>query len=158
VEGNSDQSMMANPTFTTSLTIPHRQREPHSPVYHEVAPSGVGIMYRVLNTTGIFMELAEHNFNSVDFRLKITVLDSFPMNKGSVMVHFKQGKPGVILNGQYDAEVALDVADLSSLLMGSIDFNSLLAYGRAELSQGQWVETIDTLFRVKQPPRCLTSF
>lgn len=149
-----------DPSFHHLFNDPRNGSENlHPPVYHEVAQSGVGIMYRVLNTTGIFMELAEHNFNGLDCRLKITVRDNFfPVNRGSVVVHFKQGKPSVILNGQYDAEIALDVADFSSLIMGSIDFNSLLVYGRADLSQAQWAETIDTLFRVKQPPRCLTSF
>lgn len=92
----------------------------------ETNVQGVGIMYRVIDTRGIWDELAGHSFNGVSLRVKLTVRDSFvPENDGSVVVHFKDGKPEVVDGGGYDVEVKLDVAWFSSLIMGVVDLRSL---------------------------------
>jgi predicted acetyltransferase len=128
-------------------------------VYHESNTQGVGIMYRVIDTPGVFRLLRNHDFGGQDCALKLTVRDSFfPENDGSTIVHFRQGRPSVQPSGEHDVEVGLDVAEFSSLLMGSVRFSSLYRYGLAEISNDRAVDQIDRLFAVAAKPICTTPF
>jgi predicted acetyltransferase len=128
-------------------------------VYHESNTQGVGIMYRVLDTPGIFTLLRDHNFGIEDCTLKLMVRDSFfPENDGSTILQFRQGRPSVQTGGEYDIEIALDVAEFSSLLMGAVRFTSLYNYGLVEISDQSEVDTIDRLFRTERKPICTTPF
>jgi predicted acetyltransferase len=128
-------------------------------IYHESNTQGVGIMYRVLDTPGIFSLLRNHNFGIEDCTLKLTVHDSFfSANDGSTILQFREGRPSVQIGGDYDIEIALDVAEFSSLLMGAVRFTSLNNYGLAEISDQSEVDTIDRLFRTERKPVCTTPF
>ena len=56
------------------------------------------------------------------------------------------------------AEVHLGIADLSSLLMGTVAFNSLYNYGRARVSDPAYVDILTRAFAVQQEPVCMTPF
>jgi predicted acetyltransferase len=128
-------------------------------VYHESNTQGVGIMYRVIDTAGLFEQLRDHDFGGQDYKLKLTVRDSFfSENDGSVVVHFTRGRPAVQKHGDYDVEVGLDVADFSSLIMGAVRFSSLYDYSLAEISDLSAIDTIDRLFRTERKPICTTPF
>lgn len=125
----------------------------------ETNVQGVGIMYRVIDTRGIWDELTGYSFNDVSLRVRFTVRDSFvPENDGSVVVHFVDGKPGVVDEGSYDVEVTLDVAWFSSLIMGVVDFRKLWMMGLAEVSDEGYVYTLDTLFRAQRRPETIEEF
>lgn len=129
------------------------------PVYHESNVQGVGLMYRVLDVPGLFADLAEHDFNGGTCRLKLTVGDSFfPQNEGSTVLHFEDGRVTLPVDGDYDVEVSLGVAELSSLLVGVVDFERLHSYGVAEISHGEWLDEVNRLFAVEHKPVCLTAF
>jgi predicted acetyltransferase len=128
-------------------------------VAHETSTQGIGIMYRVIDTPGLFRLLGEHNFGGQSCRLKLDIHDSFfPENEGSTIVHFRQGRPEVVEGGDYDLAVELDVADFSSLIMGSVRFRSLVQYGLATISDSSMVDAIDRLFRTERKPMCTTPF
>jgi predicted acetyltransferase len=128
-------------------------------VYHETNTQGVGIMYRVIDTDGLFRLLQGHTFGEQECRLKLTIRDSFyPTNDGSTIVHFTAGRPTVKHDAGYDVEVSMDVADFSSLIMGSVRFRSLYDYGLAEISDQRAVAAIDRLFRTEAKPVCTTPF
>jgi len=128
-------------------------------IYHESNTQGVGIMYRVLDTPGIFMLLRDHKFGVEDCTIKLTIRDSFlPENDGSTILQFREGRPSVQTGGEYDIEIALDVAEFSSLLMGAVRFTSLYNYGLVEISDQSEVDTIDRLFRTERKPICTTPF
>jgi len=128
-------------------------------VSHETSTQGVGIMYRVIDMPGLFRLLAGHDFGGQSCRLKLTVRDSFfPENSGSSTVCFSRGRPEIVDGGQHDVEVGLDVADFSSLIMGSARFRSLYNYGLADISEPSAVDTIDRLFRTEAKPVCTTPF
>jgi predicted acetyltransferase len=129
-------------------------------VYHESSAQGVGIMYRVLDTAGLFGRLRDHDFGGQNCRLKLAIHDSFfPENDGDTVIHFTRGRPSVRdIDDAYDVEVGLDVADFSSLVMGTVRFRSLYDYGLAEISDASAIATIDCLFRVEQKPICTTPF
>ncbi|MFP4343433.1 MAG: enhanced intracellular survival protein Eis [Anaerolineales bacterium] len=128
-------------------------------VYHESNVQGVGLMYRIIDVPGIFDDLRDHDFNGQSCRLKLTVSDSFlPGNAGSTLLHFEAGRVTLPGSGEHEVELALNVAELSSLLMGVVDLRSLHTYGLAELSEAAYLETLNRLFAVEQKPVCLTAF
>jgi predicted acetyltransferase len=125
----------------------------------ETNVQGIGIMYRVIDTRGIWDELAGHIFNGVSLKTKLTVDDSFlPENDGAVVVHFTDGKPVVVEGGGYDVEITLDVAWFSSLIMGVVDFRNLWMMGLAEVSDEGYVDTLDTLFHAQRRPVTIEEF
>jgi predicted acetyltransferase len=129
------------------------------PVCHESNTQGVGLMYRVVDVPGIFAALAEHDFGGQTLRLQLTIRDSFyPENDGAVVVHFNAGHPLVVGDSDSDAQVGLDVADFSSLLMGCVSFKSLYRYGRVTLSDTSYLDTLHRMFLAEEKPICMTVF
>ncbi len=130
------------------------------PVYHETNMSGVGIMYRVLNCRRLFEVMNTRNFGGQTLRLKLTIRDSFlPHNQGTLVIHFDNG--AVEMKGQrakYDVELAMDVAELSSLIMGVLPLKSLWTYGQAEISDPKYIDTLNRLFTTDHKPVCTTPF
>lgn len=129
------------------------------PVFHESNAQGVGIMYRVINTPRLFKVLAGHNFGGQSCRLKLSLVDSFfPENGDSTIIHFVAGRAELALNDDYDVEVALDVAEFSSLITGVVSFRQLVNYGLAYISDDAYLETVHALFYTEQKPWCMTPF
>ncbi len=128
-------------------------------VYHESNLQGVGLMYRVTDTRVLFEALRDHNFNNQSCKLKLNIRDSFiKENDGSVIVHFIGGKAVLSEVSEYEAEVDLDIADFSSLIMGAVGFKALLKYGIAKLSDSKYAEIVDRIFEMPEKPICLTLF
>jgi predicted acetyltransferase len=126
---------------------------------HQTNTQGVGIMYRVIDTKGVFKILKNHNFGSQDCRLSLSIRDSFTIdNESKLVVHFKGGKAFVNRDAEVDVEVTIDIADFSSLLMGSVDYRSLFEYGLSDISDEHYVNTVAEIFRVEQKPICHTIF
>jgi predicted acetyltransferase len=128
----------------------------------ECDTQGLGIMYRLIDTAGFFKLLAGHNFGGQSCRLKLTVRDDFlPENQGSTIVHFENGLPRLATGDHgddHEVEIGLDVADLSSLLMGVVDFKSLWRYGLASISNAGYTDTVNRIFLAEQKPVCTTLF
>nr|MBN2277831.1 GNAT family N-acetyltransferase [candidate division Zixibacteria bacterium] len=128
-------------------------------INHRVNAQGIGIMYRVIDTPGIFRQLKKHNFNNGNGRLKITINDSFlKSNNGSTFVDFVNGHSEVISGGKYDVEIKMDISDFSSMLMGVIDFESLYRYRRTEISDPNSLTTVNRIFKSDRKPQCTTQF
>jgi predicted acetyltransferase len=143
--------LLLDPRNDSELLIPS--------VYHPSNVQGVGLMYRVIDTPGVFERLREHDFGGQNCRVKITISDSFlPANAGSVVVQFSQGKPSLSDDLAHDVEIRLDVAEFSPLLLGIVSFRSLYLYGLAEISDTAFLETINRLFLTPTKPICLTAF
>jgi predicted acetyltransferase len=128
-------------------------------VYHETNAQGLGLMYRIIDVPAMFDRLGERNFGDQTCTLKLTVEDSLlPENAGSTLLHFDGGGVQRVDGGSHDVEVRLDIADFSSLLAGTVDFQSLYRYGLVDLSDPDYVDTINRLFAVEQKPMCITGF
>jgi predicted acetyltransferase len=128
-------------------------------VYHPSNVQGIGIMYRVLDTRGLFEHLHGHSFGNENCLVKITLADSFfPANAGSLVVQFEHGRPTVRDGGRYDVEIQMEVAEFSSLLLGVVSFQSLYRYHLAEISDPGSLETVNRLFFAPEKPICLTAF
>ncbi|MFQ5434972.1 MAG: enhanced intracellular survival protein Eis [Anaerolineae bacterium] len=128
-------------------------------VWHESNAQGIGIMYRVIDVAALFTQLAAHNFNGVSCRLKLTVADSFlPENDGSTVIRFENGRAHPQPDSAaFDVEISLDIADFSSLVMGTVNFKRLYTYSLAEISDEGFVNTINQLFAAPKPI-CMTNF
>ncbi|MBN1919801.1 MAG: GNAT family N-acetyltransferase [Anaerolineae bacterium] len=146
-------------TFHHLLSDPRNAVETLIPsVYHESNVQGVGLMARVLDVPGMFRALAAHNFNGQNLRLRLTMRDSFlPENDGSVLITFQDGRATLPESGPHDAEIMLDVAEFSSLLIGAVDFQRLYDYNLAEISDPAYVQQVSQLFAAPKPI-CLTDF
>ncbi len=129
-----------------------------APAYHQVRAQGLGMMYRVIDTPGVFELLRDHNFGDQTLTLRLTVRDSFfAPNDGTTTLRFVVGRPSLAApDAAPDVALTLDVADFSSLLMGSVRFRTLHRYGLATLDNPAYVDTLDRLFMVDQPPICTT--
>jgi predicted acetyltransferase len=143
--------LLRDPRNGSDNLIPH--------VYHETNTQGVGLMYRVVDTPGLFRLLAGHNFGDQSCRLKLMVDDDFfPENNTSTIIDFASGRPQIAADDAGAVAVRLSVADFSSLIVGAVRFKSLYAYGLADVSEPSAVTMIDRLFRTEQKPICTTPF
>lgn len=131
----------------------------HPSVYHETNAQALGIMYRLLDAGGLFRALAGHQFGRESLTLGIALRDSFlPEQGGALTVRFAQGRPELAPEAAPAAQITLDVASLSSLLMGAADFRSLVSYGLAEIDDPNYIGAIHRLFLSEASPVCLTAF
>lgn len=143
--------LLLDPRNGTGNLLPH--------VYHESNVSGVGIMYRVLDTPGLFTALRAHDFDGQSCRLKISTADSFlAENDGDVVVAFDEGRATVQDGGEHDVAIRLDVAAFSSLVMGVVPLSRLIDYGLAEISDPAYLPVVNRLFLSDEKPMCVTRF
>ena len=133
---------------------------PEGTVYHECGKSAVGVMYRVVDVPGVFAALRDHNFGGQSCRVKLTVRDTFlPENDGSHVIDFKNGAVrSMKKSGKADFEISLDIADFSSVIIGSVDLLNLYRYGRVKLSDDRYLDAAGRLFYAREKPRCTTQF
>ncbi|HYE83132.1 MAG TPA: GNAT family N-acetyltransferase [Clostridia bacterium] len=128
-------------------------------VYHESNLQGVGLMYRVTDTRVLFDALKEHNFNNRSCKLRLNIKDSFiEENNRSITVHFTDGRAVMVDGGEYEATVGMDIADFSSLIVGAVDFKTLLNYGIAGISDYKYADTVGRIFEMPGKPTCVTLF
>jgi predicted acetyltransferase len=133
-------------------------------VYHETNAQGVGLMYRVVNVPGILELLSDRDFGGQTCTLRLTVADSFlPENSGTTIFRFQDGRlqpldESVLAVGPCNAEINLGIADLSSLLVGTVSLKQLHRYGLAAISDEAHVDDLNRLFFVPEKPVCTTGF
>lgn len=58
----------------------------------------------------------------------------------------------------YDVKVDIDVSELSSLVMGSVNFRAMYDFSLIKISDESYVDTINKLFAVEHKPVCTTGF
>ncbi len=144
--------LLADPRTDGDLMLPRV-------LYHQSNTQGVGLMYRVIDVPRLFELLTDHDFGGQTCRLKLSIRDSFlPDNEGSWVIGFENGRFQPQPNSPHDAEIQLDIASFSSLIMGTVSFRQLAVYGLAQISDSAHIETVDKLFHAAQKPVCMTSF
>ena len=126
--------------------------------YHECYTGGVGLMYRITSLPLLLDAIAHRNFNDLDCRLNLEVEDSFcPQETGSYQLLFQGGRVSLDDHPEEGIAVSLDVAELSSLLMGSVEFSTLYRLGKVKVDPDA-VSLLSHLFWCQQRPECVTSF
>ena len=128
-------------------------------VHHESNAQGVGLMFRVADVAGIWGWLSGRDFGGQTCTLRLTVEDSFlPENAGSTLLRFQEGGVQVLGEGNPEIDVSLDISDFSALLLGTVDFRSLVRYGLATISDTSYVNILNRIFAVEQKPICISRF
>ena len=126
---------------------------------HETNAQGTGIMYRVIDTPGLFAALKNHNFGNQTCRLKISINDSFlKSNDKSCIVSFENGLARMQTKDDSEIEIKLNVAEFSSMILGVIDFKTLYRYGLADISDRSYVNTVNRIFKAEEKPITTTQF
>jgi predicted acetyltransferase len=127
-------------------------------VYHESNTSGVGLMYRITGISDFLRATSYRDYNQQTLDLRLRVGDSFrPANAGAYLLRFKDGKLTQLASMAGGVDLTLDISDLSALLMGSVDLDSLWRVGRAQIDPYH-LAAAARLFRVEQRPECITAF
>jgi predicted acetyltransferase len=143
--------MLHDPRNGSNNVFPH--------VFHESNAQGVGIMYRVLDTPRLFEALHDHNFGDQSLTVQLAIRDTFfPNNQKTTTVQFVDGRPTIREGIHPDVMIELDVAEFSSLVVGTVPFRQLYTYGLAQISDANYVSVIDSLFAVREKPVCVTRF
>jgi predicted acetyltransferase len=128
-------------------------------ISHQSNLQGIGVMYRVIDTKGIFRLLRNHDFNGQNCRLRITLRDTFlPQNAGSLTIHFKNGLAMLARTENADVEIFMDIADFSSLIMGAVGYRNLFDYGLSDISEENYLDVVHNIFKVASKPICHTVF
>ncbi|UCF69815.1 MAG: GNAT family N-acetyltransferase [candidate division WOR-3 bacterium] len=126
---------------------------------HQVNTQGIGIMYRVIDAKGMFRLLRDHKFGNHNYRLNIVLHDSFTgRGEESLVVEFKDGLPRLVARVAGDVRIHLDIADFSSLMVGSVDYRSLHKYGLSQISDRGFIEIVTDTFRAVEKPICHNTF
>jgi len=128
-------------------------------VCHETNVQGVGIMYRVINMPLFFENMKNHNFGGETLKLKINIEDSFlPANGGAHYVEFKNGTALYKSRIKHDVEIAMDIAEFSSMIIGVVDFKDLYRIGKADISDEKLLPKVNGIFHSDTKPMTLTQF
>lgn len=128
-----------------------------APVYHQSSTAGVGLMYRIVNLREFLRATAKRNYNWQTLNLVLRVQDSFrPKNAGAYYLRFRDGVLSLSDEPLASIELAIDIAELSALLMGSASIEALYRFGRARVSP-EHMPTLARLFLAERPT-CLTAF
>ena len=144
-----------------------------SPVYHATDLQGVGLMYRVIDVPGMFRLLEERDFGGETCELTLSIRDTFlPENAGLTHLVLDKGRVRVVdrrpprVDRRSEAfdersgriEIEMDIGSFSALLAGTVTFERLHTYGLAEISDPDAIDTVSTVFDVRQKPICTTAF
>jgi predicted acetyltransferase len=150
-----------DPDFHFALLDPRNgtDRNLYPPVYHETNAQGVGVMYRVIDVGALLGALAGCGFGDLEATVRVDLTDPLlAHNTGAHTIRFRGGKPELVAPVKPpDVDLAIGVADFSALVMGSVRLRSLVAYGRATLSNPDWRDRLHAAFDA-EPPQCLTRF
>ncbi|MGD2077547.1 MAG: GNAT family N-acetyltransferase [Chloroflexota bacterium] len=143
--------LLSNPSSRADALIPS--------VYHESNTQGVGLMYRIIDLGLLFDESTGIRFGDQPITLRIDLNDSFMSDNGrDWLISFEDGQAQLLESGHADATLRIDVSDFSSVIMGAISLEQLVAYGLAELSDHRLVKQASDLFATAAEPVCLTAF
>lgn len=134
-------------------------RNLYPPAHHETNTQGQGVMYRAIDIPVLMSALRDCTFGDLTGTVRIDLDDPFiGANNGSYLLRFRAGRLTLGAAGvACDVDIAIGVADFSSLLMGAVRLKSLAAYGRAVLSNARWLDALDAAWHV-DAPQCLTRF
>lgn len=130
-------------------------------VYHETKTSGIGLMYKIINIEAFFKQLPSSHFSDLTCEISLIIHDTFQSNQPQKwLLSLEKGGLSIEENDQHETEIEmeLDIADFSSLAMGTIDIHKLFQYGKVKISKPEYVTIIKKLFNHVQKPICTTSF
>lgn len=127
------------------------------PAAHRVAETGLGIMYRILDVDAALGYLPAA---AAPLALRIDAEDALmPANASARTFRFgPHGAPRRDDAAPPDATLALGIADLASIVLGSLTVRDAVRHRVAALEPRSALARVDAAFRTEQPPYCTTRF
>lgn len=142
--------LLHDPRNTSDNVFPH--------VYHETNASGVGLMYRIISLPGFIEATSYRNFADLSTTLTINLKDSFrPQNAGLYSLVFENGVCRLSQQPLAGPVLNIDVADLTALLMGSVDIAALYRLGKVQTAKEN-LTLLTKLFHAPHKPECITAY
>jgi len=123
-------------------------------VYHQSFKAGIGMMYRIVNVKRFFYFISSFISKDETVELTFNVKDSFyEKNAGAYILSANNNLP------KRNMVLEIDIAELSSLLTGSIDIKTLFSYGRIEIKKGErYLDDAHRMLSFLKKPKCYTAF
>src|SRR5581483_6626649 len=127
------------------------------PATHRVAELGLGVMYRLVDVERAFAHLGA---SDAPFALRVDVADAFfPHTSGGWTFRFgPHGAPWHDANALPDAALRIGVADLSSLVAGSLRLREIVRRGLASLEPLAMFDRAARALDAAERPICTTRF
>ena len=130
-----------------------------APIFLECYQVGHGLMYRICDVKKFFAEISACKFGDLQLKLQINVSDGFvPENNGSIVLEFVNGYCKIVTGAAADVSLSIDIAELSSLVMGNVNLKSLVKYGLVTVSDDAYLGLISSAFALDEKPVCFTYF
>ncbi|MFD2444694.1 enhanced intracellular survival protein Eis [Bacillus sp. CGMCC 1.16607] len=150
-QDNSLEFLLSDPTNGSKHLIPS--------VYHETNTSGTGIMYKIIDMNLFLSQLTFKIDTNQTFSFKMNVIDTLVSNQPETIgIRVENGAFQVTEQKNYDFDIELDIADCSSLFMGSVETLTLYQYGKLKISDPAYLESLRQFFGSCKQPICLTGF
>jgi predicted N-acetyltransferase YhbS len=127
------------------------------PAAHRVADTGLGIMYRIVNVERAFSHLPA---SEQTFKLRVEINDPFvPTTEGVYTFVFRHDRPPVAdPQAVPNAALCIGIAELSSLVVGSLRLRDVVRHGLATVEPATAIDAVAALLDAPQPPVCTTRF
>lgn len=121
--------------------------------------SALGTMCKIVDPEAFVRATSYRKFIPLDVVVRFIYDDEFAHEQGSLTLKFDiDGSYSVAGSDNVDVTVKCKLSVLSSLLMGSCGFSSLVRLGEAELSDSAYENWLDMLFYCKQRPWTNTDY
>ncbi len=126
------------------------------PAFHFVSETGMGIMYKSLNSVQL---LLKRPCDLSDSRIKFVLSDDFAQEKNNeFIIEWKNSVAKQVKTKKFDIELNMSIRSFSSWIMNAIDLSTLFEYGLLETPQADKILLLDKAFYYNQKPVCFTRF
>ena len=143
--------------FRVMRDIRYQPHEQYHGSTHKISDSGMMIMYRIVDLNDFFRQIKKVRFNALTRTVRFSAIDTFRGDQ-SVVVQFKNGLPSLSGSRRPDVVIEGSIADLSSVLMGSVSLRTMLTLGNITISNDRYTLEIDEAFKTDNKPLCMTAF
>jgi predicted acetyltransferase len=130
----------------------------------------VGVMYRLVSVSKLLAATGYRDYGGATARVTLRVEDTFrPANARTYDLVFEAGRlrvdggeagagEGCCAGAGAAIDLEVDVTELASLLMGCVEVETLHRLGRLTVTDEAALPALDTIFRPRQRPECITPF
>ncbi len=117
----------------------------------------VGVMYKILDIRNAFKQLNYRNYNNANINIRFLIEDELSKQQIETIVNFKNGIANID-EEKYDGTVKMNLANFSSLFLGSISVRGLYGLGLLQLDNIDLLDDLDRAFYCSNKPVCYTDF
>ncbi|MFO8062150.1 MAG: GNAT family N-acetyltransferase [bacterium] len=143
--------------FRVMRDIRYQPPEQYHGSTHKISDSGMMIMYRMVDLEDFFRQIKKVRFSALTRTVRFSAIDTF-RGDSSVIVQFRDGLPHLTGSRRPDVVIEGSIADLSSVLMGSVSLRTMLTLGNITISNDRYTPEIDNALKTDNRPLCMTAF